>query len=436
MSAFRPPEFYTDQQPSVYYPTTVEPLSSYGLLEGVAEADLCVVGGGYTGLSAALHAAQSGLDVRLLEAAGLGSGASGRNGGQVGSGQRVEPPDLAQMFGREVAQNLWRIGEDAKQLVFDLIDQHSMPCDLRRGILYPVHKARMAKGLPSFVAQMVDDFAYGAMRHLSRDELADELGATGYHGAVLDEDAGHLNPLAYHHGLAQAAIEAGAHCHEQSRVVSWQSHRGGYLVRTSAGEVRCKQVLFACNGYLNNLVPQMAARCLPIHNFIAATEPLTDTQVADLIPNRYAVADSRFVINYFRIDAQNRLLFGGGESYSYTLPSDVRPIVRKAMAHVFPQLADVKLALGWNGTLAITRNRLPQFLELSDGAICVGGFSGHGISIGTLAGKLAVEKFMGGSSDFDRMAQVAAGPFPGGSSLRQPLLVAAMLGARAVDRFG
>ncbi|MEO0498667.1 MAG: FAD-binding oxidoreductase, partial [Pseudomonadota bacterium] len=185
-----------------------------------------------------------------------------------------------------------------------------------------------------------------------------------------------------------------------------------------------------------DLVPQMAARCLPIHNFIAATEPLSDAQIARLIPNRYAVADSRFVINYFRIGDDNRLLFGGGESYSYELPADVRPIVRKAMAQVFPQLADTPLDFAWPGTLAITRNRLPQFMELAKGAIAVGGFSGHGISMGTLAGKLAVAKLNGGSDDFDTMAKVAAGSFPGPAGLRQPLVAAAMLGARIMDRLG
>ncbi|MEM1364376.1 MAG: FAD-binding oxidoreductase [Pseudomonadota bacterium] len=431
------PVFYADQQPSDYYPSTVEPHPVQPALEGAADADLCIVGGGYAGLSAALHGALAGLDVRLLEAATLGAGASGRNGGQVGSGQRVEPPDLAHMFGKAAAQNLWRIGEDAKQLVFDLIDEHGIACDLRRGILYPVHKQKLASELPDFVSKMSEDYGYASMRYLSQDELQIELNASGYYGGVLDSAAGHLNPLAYLRGLARAALRAGAHCHEGSRVNSWmRNQQGGLIVRTETGEVRCKYLLFACNGYLNDLVPQMAARCLPIHNFVAATKPLSDAQIAGLIPNRYAVADSRFVINYYRIDAANRLVFGGGESYSYTLPTDVRPIVRKALAQVFPQLADTPLEFAWPGTLAITRNRLPQLLQLPSGAVAIGGFSGHGISIGTLAGKLAVEKLTEGSADFDAMTEVASGPFPGGTRLRQPMLVAAMLGARLLDRFG
>ncbi|MEO0637285.1 MAG: FAD-binding oxidoreductase [Pseudomonadota bacterium] len=434
MKLFQPHRFSAASQPSDYYPTTVRALAPTEALIGEHTADLCVVGGGYAGLSAALHAAQAGLDVRLLEAATLGAGASGRNGGQVGSGQRVDAPDLAKAHGLATAQDLWRIGEDAKRLVLDLIADHQISCELRRGILYPVHKRSAARALLDYPEIMRRDFGYSRFRHLSADELRAELNSISYYGAVLDEGAAHLSPLAYLRGLARAAIAAGAKCHEFSPVLEWSADAGRYRLRTEQGHLRAKQVIFACNGYLNDLVPSMAARCMPIHNFIAATRPLSDAQIAELIPNRYAVADSRFVINYFRIDADNRLLFGGGESYSYRLPDDVRPIVRRAMSQVFPQLAAADLEYAWPGTLAITRNRLPQFREELPGAIAIGGFSGHGISIGTLAGKLAVEKLMGSSPHFDIMASAAAPPFPGGPRWRQSLLAAAMLGARMLDR--
>ncbi|MEO0496699.1 MAG: FAD-dependent oxidoreductase, partial [Pseudomonadota bacterium] len=244
MSLFSPPQFFADQQASDYYPRTVPPLPPQPPLTGEVTADLCVVGGGFAGLSAALHGAQCGLDVRLLEAATLGAGASGRNGGQVGSGQRLEAPDLKARFGLEMAKSLWRIGESAKHLVFDLIEEYGIACNLKSGIVYPVHKKPMAADLPHFVDQMQAEFGYSSFLHLSADELTQELNATGYHGAVLDVGAGHLNPLAYLHGLARSAIDLGATCHEDSRVTGWQAVGGQYVVQTGGGEVRCKHALF------------------------------------------------------------------------------------------------------------------------------------------------------------------------------------------------
>jgi gamma-glutamylputrescine oxidase len=404
--------------PPSWYAETVEPLPPFPLLEGTVEADVCVIGGGYTGLSAALHLAEAGTSVVLLEAQRVGWGASGRNGGQVGSGQRQDQDWIEAAFGRDAARALWELGEEAKATVRGLIARHAIACDWRDGVAQVAHKAAFVPEYHRYAERLVRDYGYGLVEPLDKAAAAELLGTDAFFGGMLDRGAGHLHPLAYALGLARAASAAGVRIFERSRAVRLD----GRTVTTGAGRVRAQAVILATNGYGTGLMPEVAAKIMPINNFIVATKPLA----APPIPSGIAAADSRFVVNYWRQSPDRRLLFGGGESYGYRFPRDIAAVVRRAMARVYPQLAGVPVTHAWGGTLAITTNRLPAFQRPAAGLWSAAGYSGHGVGMATLAGRLIAEAVQGDARRFDLLARLPQARFPGGSRLRAPLLALAM----------
>ena len=411
--------------PPSWYSATVHALPPFPALTGEVEADVCVVGGGYTGLSAALHLAEAGFDVALVEAQRVGWGASGRNGGQVGSGQRRDQDWLEAHYGRARARALWDMAEEAKALVRGLVARHGIACDLRPGIVHAAHKASYVAGYHAEAEKLARDYGYGKVEPLDRAALAAIVASPAYHGGALDRGGAHLHPLNYALGIARAASAAGVRIFERSRVEGVATGTRPEA-RTGAGRVRARFLVVAANGYLGGLVPAVAARVMPINNFIVATDPLGEERALGLIRNDAAVADSRFVVNYFRLSSDRRLLFGGGESYGWRFPRDIEGVVRPRMLGVFPQLAGVRIEYAWGGTLAITVNRMPAFQRLGPAAFSAGGYSGHGVALATLAGKLMAEAVAGTAGRFDVLAELPQPDFPGGSSFRWPLLVLAM----------
>jgi gamma-glutamylputrescine oxidase len=406
--------------PATWYAATATPLPPFPVLEGEVAADVCVVGGGYTGLSAALHLAEAGLDVVLLEANRVGWGASGRNGGQVGSGQRREQDWLEARVGRGTARRLWDLAEEAKALVRVLVARHAIACDPRPGVIHAARRAREVAQHHAEAEKLARDYGYAALEPLDRAAVAERTGSAAFHGGVLDRGAIHLHPLNYALGLARTAAAAGVRLFEASRVEALEPE-----VRTAAGRVRARFTLLAGNGYLGGLAPAVAARVMPINNFIIATAPL-GAAGADVLRFDEAVADSLFVVNYFRKSADGRLLFGGGESYGYRFPRDIAGLVRPRMLAIYPQLAGVPVDHAWGGTLAITVDRMPAFQRLSPTTFSVAGYSGHGVAMATLAGKLMAEAVQGTAERFDVFARLPQPGFPGGGALRWPLLVLAM----------
>ncbi|MCB1493114.1 MAG: FAD-binding oxidoreductase, partial [Rhodobiaceae bacterium] len=303
-----------------YYAATANPLDPFAPLDGDRRADVCVVGGGFTGLSTALHLAEAGVDVCLIEANAVGWGASGRNGGQVGSGQRLWQTELEPLVGMDDAKALWRIGEDAKHLVLDLIERHGIACDLAHGILCPVHKQRYEAEYHAYARHLNDVYDYDKAVPLSADEMRDKLKASGYFGGYLDKGGPHIHPLDFARGLADAARKAGAAIHEDTRatrIVPGAAPK----VETVRGTITADHVVIACNGYLDGLFPAVDNRLFPINNFVVATAPMTPDEQAALIADRLAVADSRFVVYYYRFSGDRRLIFGGGETYSHAFPA-------------------------------------------------------------------------------------------------------------------
>ncbi len=422
------------EYPASYYAATATPLDPFPAIAGETRADVCIVGGGFTGLSAALHLAERGLDVVLLEAHRVGFGASGRNGGQVGSGQRLEQDSLERMLGPEDARKLWDMGEDAKSLVRHLIARHGIDSPFHPGIVHAEWHARDVPAAHAYGERLARDYDYELTEPLDRAALAEIVPSGVYHGGVLDRGAGHIHPLNFAIGLARAAAAAGARLHETSHVTGLDVGAPA-VVQTPRGTVRADHVILACNGYLEGLEPQVAARVMPINNFIIATEPLGD-RAAEVLTRPVAVADSKFVVNYFRLSDDGRLLFGGGETYGYRFPRDIAAVVRKPMLQVFPGLADIRIDHAWGGTLAITMNRMPCFYRPAPNMLSASGYSGHGVAMATLAGQILAETIAGQSGRFDLMARLPLPRFPGGSALRTPLLMLAMTWYSLRDRLG
>ncbi|MDZ4085829.1 MAG: FAD-binding oxidoreductase [Tabrizicola sp.] len=421
------------EYPASYYAATATPLDRFPILKGTTKADVCVVGGGYTGLSAALHLAQKGFDVVVLEAHRVGFGASGRNGGQVGSGQRQDQVWVEKTVGRENAHRLWDMAEEAKTLVKTLIRDHAMPVTFHPGIAHACRSEAEVRETHAYAEKLRRDYGYQHLESLDRSGIRRLIGSTEYVGGEIDRDAGHLHPLNYVIGLAQAAAKAGVRIHEQSEVHRVEPGQRP-VVRTSSGHVDCATVVLAGNGYLGQLSPKVSAKVMPINNFIVATEPLGEA-ARDLLSEPVAVADTRFVVNYWRLSEDNRLLFGGGESYGYRFPDIIRT-VSKPMLQVYPQLAKTRIDYAWGGTLAITVNRMPCFTRPGQNILSASGYSGHGVAMATLAGKLMAEATAGQMERFDLMASLPQHRFPGGAALRWPLLVTAMTWYAMRDRLG
>lgn len=412
--------------PQSWYAATADAPGPYPAASGDLTCDVCIVGGGFTGLSAALHLAERGYDVVLLEAQRVGFGASGRNGGQVGIGQRLDQDALEKMVGRDDARKLWDMALESVQLVRDIVAKHAPEAGFTDGILHAMHRPRYVPEDHAYVRKLNEDYGYDLIRTVDRDEMRSLCGSPAYHGGSLDMGGGHTHPLRLAFGMARAAAAAGARIFETSRVTS-VTDGAQVVVKTDTSRITAGHVLWACNGYLGNVESSVAARVMPINNYILATEPLDESYAKSLIRGGHAVADSKFVINYFRLSEDNRMLFGGAESYGYRFPKDIVKLVSKPMLETYPQLKDTKIDYAWGGTLGITLNRMPHFARLQGNVLSASGYSGHGVAMATLGGKMAAEAIAGQAERFDLMASVPTPRFPGGVAMRWPLLVAAML---------
>ena len=413
--------------PSSFYADNITPILKCDAAQGDLSCDVCVIGGGFTGLSTALHLAQRGYNVQLLEAQRIGFGASGRNGGQVGQGQRLDQDELEKMFGENRARDLWNIGMQSVECVRDLSTSELVHADFHPGIAHADHRARYVRHSRDYVEKMRSKYGYDHISFLDKEEMQALVQSKTYYGGSLDTRSGHLDPLQFSLGLARMAQNAGATLHERSRVTTVE-HGKTAVVKTETARISAKFVVMACNGYIGNLDADVTRRVMPINNYIIATEPLSDEMRVKVLAKNIAVADTKFVVNYFRFSDDNRMLFGGTESYSYKFPKKIADQVRKPMLEVFPQLREVKVDYAWGGTLGITMNRLPHYARYGAGnVLSMSGFSGHGVALGTLSGQIAAEAIVGQAERFDIMAQIPSPKFPGGPLMRQPLLILAML---------
>ncbi|MEM6384887.1 MAG: FAD-binding oxidoreductase [Pseudomonadota bacterium] len=416
--------------PKSYYAATSVLPPGRAALDHDLSVDLVVIGAGFTGLSTALHAAEKGLDVAVLEAHRVGFGASGRNGGQVGSGWNWDQRKLEARVGKEDARKLWDLTVEAKALTRQLVAQHAPDAAYKPGVLEGHWTNAAAKESRAYGAWLAENYGYPT-EYLDRDAIQQVCCSPVYAGGLLDRDAGHLHPLRYVLGLAAAAERAGARIFERTEALALTETS----VRTPKGTVSAKHIVVAGNGYLPDISDDASCRVMPINSFIAATEPLGDL-ATKVLAEDIAVADDKFVVNYFRLSEDKRLLFGGRESYSVGFPTDIDTALRKRMLHLFPQLADVRIDYSWGGTLGITMSRLPMVRRIGPNTLAAGGFSGHGVAITGLVGKILAEAVSGQLSRFDLLGQLPVSRFPGGKHARAPLLTLAMTWYALRDRLG
>lgn len=422
-----------EHAPSWYQATCHTP--AYPVLDKDISCDVCVIGAGYTGLSAALHLAEQGLSVVVLDAQRVAWGASGRNGGHLGSGFNMSQTELEEIYGSKQAHALWRLSESAKTTIHQLCKQHGIDAQYKPGIIYAKHRTRYVGGEQRYCEKMANDYNYHHYQALSQAELKSFVDSPNYHGGIFDHGAGHIHPLALGVGLAKAASKLGASIYELSTVISIE-HKAGAdsIVRTTNASVQAAQIVLACNGYLEGLEPTVQKHVMPINNFMIATEPLGE-RADQLLPGDHAVYDSRFVVNYYRLSHDKRLLFGGGETYGYRFPKDIAALVRKPMLAVFAQLHDVRIDYAWGGTLAITRSRLPYVRAIKPNVYSASGYSGHGVALSVEAGRVIAAAIAGHTTELDTLNSLICRKFPGGNLTRSLLLKGAMSWYSLCDKF-
>jgi len=419
--------------PDSYYVATANEAEDRPSLEEEMTADVCVIGAGFTGLSAALNLAELGMSVVVLEAERVGYGASGRCGGLIGSGQRKDVLEMEEMFDLARSQQLWKFSELAKDEIRTRVEKHDIHCDLQNGQLEGIHKKRYVGYAQEMADALTERYDYPFCRVLNAEESRELVATNTFLESLYDPEAMTIHPLNYTLGLARAASEAGVRIFENSRVLSY-SKTDPAVVTTATGSVKASFVVLACNGYLGDLEPRSAGKIMPINNFMIATESLGEERAREVINGRFGVHDTRFVVNYFRMSDDHRLLFGGGENYRPGFPKNIARFVRPYMLKIFPQLKDVKIDYGWGGTLSVTVNRLPHLGRLQPNVFFGQGYSGHGISTANFAGKVIAEAIAGVAGRFDVLANLPVHTFPGGTRLRYPAMVLGMMYYTLRDR--
>lgn len=402
-------------------------------LQGEQRADVCVIGGGITGCSAALHLALRGYRVVVLEARELGFGASGRSGGQILPGLGTDIATVERALGRDRAREVWEMSREAVRLTAELVERHAIPCDLSWGYLHAAVKPRHVRELREFQARMARDYGYEALDWLEGEALREHVATDAYPGALFEREGGHLHPLNYTLGLAQAACQAGVTFHEQSAAVAIERGQPA-RVRTRDGCVTADFVVLGTNAYLGGLVPELEGRIMRAANYIVATEPLGAERAARVLPRNDALSDANFVLDYYRLSADRRLIYGGEVSYDGREPRGLQQRMDAKIAWLFPALKGVRIDYRWGGEVAITLNRAPDFGRLDNNLYYAQGYSGHGMALAGLAGKLMADAVAGQSERFDLFAAMPHRPFPGGRRLRTPLLVLATMFYKLRDR--
>lgn len=417
-----------------YYAASAHPAPGRPALAGRVDCDVCVVGAGIAGCSTALHLAEQGLSVVLLEHHRVGWGASGRSGAQAIPGVAAGQVKLARLVGRAAARQIWDVSVEGLALMRQLIARHRIDCDWVDGHLLTAVKPRHERELQAELRELRDHYGYSGVRYLMREQLRALLPTERYLGALYDPNGAHLHPLNYTLGLADAAEHLGVRIFEGTRALGFDT-QGSSRVRiaTAHGEVRARFLVLCGNVYLGATAPALRNKIMAVATYIVATEPLGATRARQLIANNAAVADMNWVLDYFRRSADHRLLFGGRVNYSGLRTFDAPRATRARMVQVFPQLRDVRIDYAWGGDVDITLNRAPHFGRLAANVYFLQGFSGHGIALTGVAGKLVAEAVTGTAARFDVFARIPHANFPGGAALRRPALVLAMLWYRIRD---
>lgn len=407
-----------------WYQSTVTERPEYPALDGSKTADVAIVGGGFTGLQAAYNLATAGLSVVVIEGCRIGDGASGRNGGQMGTGQRWYPEELEAELGYERSKALFDLAENAKKYVISFAETHGIDMEFMPGQMNVSHKPGHDKEYQRTVEIAATRYGYPHLAYMDGRETAERVGSKRFFCGVRDSGTGHIHPLKLIVGLARAAKAAGADIHEMTKASSIRQSGGKTLIDTPTGTITANKVLIATNAYIGNLEPVTAAHVMPIRSFIGATVPLD--KFPSIIPGKESIADSRFVVRYWRRTRDGRLLFGGREAYTSDTPRDISTHIRRQIAEIYPELKDIEITHGWGGSVGITMPRKPFASEVMPGVISIGGYSGHGVMLSNYCGKLYADMVTGKGRELDHLLDLKIPPFPGGAKFRSPLLFLAL----------
>ena len=415
----------TREHVSSYYAATANGRSDYPVLDGRHRCDVAVVGGGFTGLSAALSLAERGYSVAVVEANRMGWGASGRNGGQLLDGF-CATDKIRRRLGPAAEKVAWDMGLECRDLVVERIDRYRIDCDLTFGYLDLALTENDVRGFREDIEHKQSMRYPHALEFVAKDELRNHIGSDRYIAGLVNRGNGHLHPLNLCLGEARAAEAAGATLFEQSRVVDIK-HGQKPELRTARGVVQADRVVLAGNAYLGSTEPKIAGAVVPAGSYIIATEPLSESQANELLPGNMAACDQRAGLDYFRLSADRRLLFGGLCNYSGRNPKDIKATLRPNMLNVFPQLCDAGIDYEWGGYMAISINRIPQFGRIGGNTYYAQGFSGHGLAPSHMAGKVLADAIAGDSERFDVFARIRHLRLPGGRWFANPALALGML---------
>lgn len=420
--------------PDSYYSASANATPDRPPLTGHIETDVCVIGAGYTGLSTALFLAEHGFRVVVLEAAKVGFGASGRNGGQIVNSYSRDLDTIEKQAGPREAELIGAMAFEGGRIIRDRITRYAIDCDLKEGGIFAALTTRQMKHLEA-QQQLWQRYGHDQLELLDRSDIRHEIGSERYLGGLLDRSGGHIHPLNLALGEAAAIESLGGVIYEQSPAISIERSTSP-VVHTVAGQVTAKFVVVAGNAYLGGLVPELAAKSMPCGSQVIATEPLDAEQAQQLLPSDYCVEDCNYLLDYFRLSADKRLIYGGGVVYGARDPDDVMSLIRPKMLKTFPQLHDVKIDFAWTGNFLLTLSRLPQVGRLGDNIYYSQGCSGHGVTYTHLAGKIIAEALRGQAERFDAFASLRHYPFPGGQQFSAPLSALGAVYYSLRDRLG
>ena len=417
-----------------YYAATANPSPERPALQGDVHADVCVIGAGYTGLSTALFLAEAGVQVVVLEAVRVGFGASGRNGGQLVNSYSRDIDAVAQQVDAKAAKLIGDMAFEGNRIIRERIARYDIPCDLKNGGVFAAFNAKQMHHLEA-QQKLWAKQGYDKVELLDKEQLRKIVHTDQYIGGSIDHGGGHMHSLNLALGEAAAIESHGGKIYEHSAVVKIE--RGANpIVHTAQGRVLAKRVVVAGNAYLGNLVPELAAKAMPCGSQVVTTEILSDEMVQDLIPNGECVEDCNYLLDYYRITGDNRLLYGGGVVYGARDPSNVEALIRPKMLKTFPQLKNVKIEFAWTGNFLLTLSRLPQVGILNNNIYYSQGCSGHGITYTHLAGKVLSEAILGRPERLQAFAQLPHYPFPGGRMFSVPFSAIGAAWYTLRDRLG
>ena len=417
-----------DNEKISFYRSSVEDLNSQDQLTSDIDVDICIIGGGLTGISSAINLSKKGYSVILCEARKIGWGASGRNGGQLGIGMRKDQFTIEKKLGLKHAKELWSLGLEAVEDVKNLIKENEIDCHLVNGVM---STACFEKDIDEYkfeIEHMAKNYDFEGYQFFNKEKIREEINSKMYLAGLLNSGSYHLNPLKLTLGLAKVAQKNKVKIFENTPIEKIREEGDRVQVMSKKGLIRANQVVVACNGYLDSILGSKKNKFMPINNYVVATEPLGEKRARELIKNNYAVCDTRFIIDYYRFSEDWRMIFGGGETFTSNFVKNATSFVSKRMIKVFPQLQNVKIDYSWGGTLAITVNRLPHFGTLMNNKVSYAfGYSGHGLALSVLAGKLIAENIHGDHERFKFFSGINHMSIPFGSIFRRPIYSSAIL---------